>query len=161
MSALWDNKEALNRAGVSLDASGANTAVVAIGHPAAVSRVVFVNTIAHTVADAVITFGYRNVDDTPSVTLGTFTLPFTGSATDDIKFIDIMLPLATGTVSSIDGSTVYTTAGKGPVYLEANDEMFFTSDGGGNAGTYLIYLQGWLEPFNEEVVGTELTVTAA
>lgn len=164
----WGRKQVLNPAGVSLDASGANTAVITFGQRVAVSRLVLVTTVAQTVADATITVAVRDVDDGNSTTKGTFTLPFTGSATDDLKYVDLIKPSTSGaagadSVTAVP-TTVYTTSGKGPIYIEANQELALTSDGGGNAGTYMIYAEGWPEGNNvkdDSPAMSERTFTAA
>lgn len=143
-----------------LDASGANAVVFAPGRPAIVRKIVTVTTIAQTTADAVITMAVRDVDDGNSTTQGTFTLPFTGSAADDVKFVKPGQPSATG-ATAVDGSTVYEgfTPGGG-IRVEVGQELSLTSNGGGDAGTYQVYVEYIDEGFNE-ADGTELTFTAA
>lgn len=161
MDAFWGKKRILNPAGSSLDASGTNSIDFGLVATWFLARIKMVTTIAHTVADATITVALRDKDDGNSTTLGTFTLPFSGSATDDIKYVDLIKPLTTATTSSIDGSTTYTTENKGPVKVLANQEIVLTSDGGGNAGTYLIYFEGVEEGLNSAVTGSARTFTAA
>lgn len=162
MSSFWTDKRVLNGAGTSGDLS----TVITIAHNMAstwwLCRIRLVTTVAHTTVNAVITVTLRDQDDANSTTLGTFTLPFTGSATDDVKFVDFIKPATTGTVSTIDGSTVFTAVGKGPVKVLPNQEIALTSDGGGATGTYNVFFEGVDEGLNNLYpLGSELTFTAA
>lgn len=158
---FWGAKRTLNPAGASLDASGANSIDFGLDSVWWLSTIRLITTVAQTVADATITVALRDKDDGNSTTLGTFVLPYSGSATDDIKYVQMIKPLTSATTSSIDGSTTYSAEGKGPVKVLANQEIVLTSDGGGNAGTYIIYFEGVEEGLNKRVYGTELTLTAA
>lgn len=149
-----------------LDTSGANTIVFAPGRPADVCRAILVNTVAHTVADAIITVAVRDVDNGNSTTIGTFTLPFTGSAADDVKYVELVFPDSDGEISSIDGSLTFSSESPGgPIQVDVGQEISFTSNGGGDAGTYQVYVEYYDQPFQSEAgrVGNaaELTFTPA
>lgn len=156
----WGHETTVNLG--TLDASGANTIVFAPGHYFDVKRVILVTTIAQTVVDAIITVAIRDVDDGNSTTKGTFTLAFTGSATDDKKFVDFGKPATTGTTAA-DGSLIYKGHTPGGVLeLKPGQELSLTSDAGGNAGTYQVYVEGYDKGMNIGQVGmTELTFTHA
>lgn len=137
----------------SLDASGANSVVYAPGEAIDAIRAILVTTVAQTVANATITVAVRDVDNGNSTTIGTFTLPFSGSAADDVQYADFGKPATTGTVET-DGSTVYSSADPGGVIeVLPGQEIVFTSDGGGDAGTYQVYLEYVSKGFNPEVLG--------
>lgn len=144
-----------------LDASGANTIVYAPGRPVVIRRAILITTVAQTVADAVITVAVRDVDNGNSTSQGTFTIPFTDSAADDVAYVDIGKPATAGTVA-VDGSTVYEgfTPGGG-VRVEPGQEISFTSDGGGDAGTYQVYLEMTDEGFEVGDADREITFVAA
>jgi hypothetical protein len=146
-----------------LDASGANSVVFAPGRPVDVDRVIVVTTVAQTTADATITLGVRDVDNGNSVTKGSFVLPFTGSATDDVKYVNLVKPKTTATTAS-DGSITFTGYSPGG-FIEVNpgQELFLTSDGGGDAGTYQVYVEYKDQGFSGSRIAdaVELTFTAA
>lgn len=158
MTTYW-TKDVQYNAGT-LDASGANAIVFAPGRPVDVKRIVVVTTVAQTTADAVISVAVRDVDNGNSTAIGTFTLPFTGSAADDVKYVELGKPLTTGTTAS-DGSLVYKghTPG-GPVRVDVGQEMSLTSNGGGDAGTYQVYFE-YLDQGFDAVTETELVFTHA
>lgn len=140
MSSNYMTKDDIANLGT-LDASGANSIVFAPGRPVDVDRIILVTTVAHTVADATITVGVRNVDDTSSVTKGSFVIPFTGSALNKVLAIELVKPKTTATTAA-DGSIYY--AGYNPggfIRVDPGQELFLTSDGGGNAGTYQVYIE--------------------
>jgi hypothetical protein len=147
-----------------LDASGANAVQFNPGERAKVKRVILVTTVAQTTADATITVVVRDRDNGNSTTIGTFTLPFTGSATDDVQYAEFGNPSATAD-TGVDGSSVYSSVSPGGlIEVDPGQEMVFTSDGGGDAGTYHVYVEYIPEGFNPEVLGitaNERTFTAA
>lgn len=138
-------RDKITEVGVSLDASGANTAIVmAPGRRAYVRRLILVTSIAQTSALATLTVGVRNVDDTTSTTYGTFTVPLTGSALNDVAICDLATGPTTYT-TAVDSSS--TLAGGAMIRVKPGQEMFVTSDGGGNAGTYIIYAEYYDDAF--------------
>lgn len=144
-----------------LDASGANTIVFAPGRPAVVRKVVLITTVAHTTANATITVALRDVDNGNSVTKGTFVLPFTGSVTDDVAFVEIGKPNTTGS-AGVDGSTIYKGYEPGGgIRVEPGQELAFTSDGGGDAGTYQVYVEYIDEGFDYTDADREISFTNA
>lgn len=165
--ALWGAKVDLNPGGaLAQDLSTVITVALAAGKRVAVSRIRFVTTVAQTTALATITIFKRKADGTGSTTIGTFSLPLTGSVVNQVQFVNLLKPLTTGTAGADSTAslptTVYTTVGKGPVYLEADEVIGITSDGGGATGTYNVYFEGWDDQFNEKnttKVATELVVS--
>lgn len=124
-----------------LDLSTVVTAVYAPGRPQDISRIILVTQIAQTVADANITVGVRNVDDTSSVTKGSFVLPLSGSALNKVLSIPLVKPKATATVN-VDQSIGYKGYSPGGfIRVNPGQELFMTSDGGGSTGTYAIYVE--------------------
>lgn len=149
----WGRKADLNPGGTSLTTSGANTVSFAPGKRVAISRVRFVTTTALTVTDVIVSIRTRKVDDTTSTTLGASTLPFTGSALNQVQFVNLIEPSVTG-VAGADSTvalptTVFTTVGKGPVYIEADQEIAVVVTQTSTAGAVLVYFEGWDEGFNE------------
>jgi hypothetical protein len=147
-----------------LDASGANSVVYAPGESIDVKRLIFVTTVAQTVADAVLTVAVRDVDNGNSTTIGTVTLAFTGSTADDVQYTDLGKPATTGTVET-DGSLVFSSDDPGGVIaIRPGQELAITSNGGGDAGTYQVYVEYISKGFNPEVLDitdNELTFTHA
>ena len=136
-----------------LDASGANAVEYAPGEAIDVKRAIFVTTVAQTVADATITVVVRDRDNGNSTTIGTFTLPFTGSALDKVYYVDFGKPDEDGTVET-DGSLVFSSDEPGGlVEVLPGQEIVFTSDGGGDAGTYQVYLEYISKGFDPNVLG--------
>ncbi len=122
-----------------LDASGANTISLAFGQPVDVKRLILVNTIAHTSANAKLTVGVRDRDDSPTASHSAYTLVQSGSAAGDVFTIELAVP-DTAAVVAVDGLDTHAAT---PITLaiDTDEELFITSDGGGNAGSYDIYAQ--------------------
>lgn len=159
MSNYYATKEAIKQVGTAaLDASGANTVTAIFGRKARLKRLILVTTVAQTVANATITVAVRDHDDSPSTTIGSFVLPFSGSAIGDKKYVDLVTTDTDGSTSSIDGSLVY-EAGD-PVEVEPTEELALTSDGGGDAGSYLVFVEYWDQPFTV-ADGTEVAFVPA
>jgi len=120
-----------------LDASGSNTVDMRFGQPVDVKRLILVNTIPHTAADAKLTVGVRDEDDTPSADHTAYTLVQSGSAAGDVFTIELGVP-DTDAVVAVDGLDTHAAT---PILLavDSNEELFITSDGGGDAGSYTIY----------------------
>lgn len=153
--AMWGAKVDLNPGGaLAQDLSTVITVALAAGKRVAVSRIRFVTTVAQTVALATLTVFKRKADGTGSTTLGTAVLPLTGSVVNQVQYINLIKPSLTGAAGADSTTalptTVYTTTGKGPVYLEADEVIGITSDGGGSTGTYNVYFEGWDDQFNEK-----------
>ena len=123
-----------------LDASGSNTVSLAFGQPVDVKRLILVNTIPHTSANAKLTIGVRDRDDTPSVNHTAYTLVQSGSAAGDVFTIEVGVPDTAADATGSDSLDVFSAT---PVLLaiDTDEELFITSDGGGNAGSYDIYAQ--------------------
>jgi hypothetical protein len=149
----WDGKEDLNPGGTALTTSGANTAKLDAGKRVSVSRIRFVTTTALTVSDTIVSIRKRKVDGTSSTTLGAVTLPFTGSALNDVQFVNFLKPSTTGAAGADSTTalptTVFTTSGKGPVYLEADEEIAVVVTSTSTAGAVLVYFEGVNDGFNQ------------
>lgn len=144
-----------------LDASGANTIVFAPGRQAVVRKIILITTVAQTVANATITVAVRDVDNGNSVTQGTFVMPFATSATDDVAFVKPGQPATAGT-TAVDGSLVFEGYEPGGgIVVEPGQELALTSDGGGDAGTYQVYVESIDNPFVEAEADREITFVAA
>lgn len=138
-----------------LDVSGANSVVFAPGESIDVKRLIFVTTIAQTVALSNLTVAVRDVDNGNSVTIGTFTIPLTGTALDKVWYTDLGVPDEDGSTGS-DGSLIFQSYDPGGVVaVNPGQELVVTSDGGGDAGTYQVYIQYQSKGFNPEVLGIE------
>lgn len=138
MSSNYMTKDDIVNLGT-LDVSGANSIVFAPGRPVDVARLIFVTTVAKTVATSAITVGVRNVDDTSSVTKGSFTMPL--SAINTVKAVPLVKPATTPGTGS-DGSV--TNKGYSPGgFLQVNpgQELFITSGGAGTGGTFQVYVE--------------------
>lgn len=152
----------------SLDAAEASTVTYAPGEAIDVIRAILVTTEAQTAATATITVAVRDVDNGNSTTVGTFTMVVAGSALDKVDYVDFGKPPTTGTTAS-DGSLVYegyntggvgfdgdgnvvNTRTEGVIEVLPGQEIAFTSDGGGDAGTYQVYIEYISKGFNPEVL---------
>ena len=122
-----------------LDASGSNTVSLAFGQPVEVKRLILVNTVVHTVANAKLTVGVRDRDDSPTADHRAYTLVQSGSAKGDVFTIELGPPDTAATVA-VDGLDTHAAT---PILLaiDTDEELFITSDGGGDAGSYDIYAQ--------------------
>lgn len=138
-----------------LDASGANSLSWAPGKPVDIENLIFLTTIAQTVADATITVGVRDIDDGNSTTRGTFALPFSGSATDQVRRVRLAAPrttpieyVASQPAGAGFGVTEVMRSGEGLLKVNPGQEIFVTSNGGGDAGSYLVYAEYFAQPFS-------------
>lgn len=105
--------------------------------PIDVKRVIVIVNTAQTTANAVMTIGVRDNDDTPSETKGNFTIPFAGSVAGQI--FQVPLIGAGAETTGIDGSIV-NLAGDGFIEVSPGQE-FFISEAGGAAGVFQVYLE--------------------
>ena len=123
-----------------LDASGGNTVSLAFGQPVDVKRLILVNTIPHTSANAKLTVGVRDEDNTPSTNHTAYTMVQSGSAAGDVFVIELGVPDTAAVTSGSDGLDVFNAT---PILLaiDSNEELFVTSDAGGTAGIYDVYAQ--------------------
>ena len=123
-----------------LDAAETVTVSLAFGQPVAVKRLIFVTTEVATVADAKLTVGVRDRDDSPSVNHTAYTMPFSGSALGDVFVAELAEPDTAADATGSDSLDVFSAT---PILLEidVDEELFITSDGGGNAGKYDVYAQ--------------------
>jgi hypothetical protein len=117
--------------------SGANTVALAFGQPVDVKRLILVTTVAVTVANAKLTIGVRKRDDTSSVSHSAYTVPFTGSAINDVQYIELPEP-DTAAVVAVDGLDTH-AATPNILEIDSDEELFVTSDGGATAGACDIY----------------------
>lgn len=141
--------------------SGTTAVTWAPGRPADVRRLILVTTTAVTVADATLTVSVRDVDDGNSTSYGTFVVPFTGSAADDVQYVDLVTTDTDGSTSAIDGSLVYTAGGM--IEVNPGQELVVVSDGGATAGVVQVYVEYQDLGFSGSRVedATELTFTPA
>lgn len=136
MSTYW-TKERIDDVGALTDAG---TLVWAPGAPVDVFRLILVTTTAYTVANDTVTVSVRNVDDSSSVTKGTFVIPFTGSALNKVMHVVVDKSDAAGVVSAIDGSLVF-TAGEGVIEVNPGQELVIVDGGQQTAGASRLYVE--------------------
>jgi len=151
-SLFWTKSEFANLS--TLDASGSNAVQYEPGQRIKAKRLILVTTVAQTVANATLTVVVRDRDNGNSTTIGTITVPFSGSALDKVLYADFGKPKTTATTGS-DGSATYSTDPGGLVEVDPGQEIVITSDGGGDAGTYQVYLEYIPEGFDPYVQGVE------
>lgn len=103
-----------------------------------VKRIILITTTAYTVANDTVTVLRRDNDDTPSETLGTFPIAFTGSVIGDVTFVD---PIGlTAQSTGLDGSIV-NVAADGFIELSPGQELVFVSAGTQTAGACNVYVE--------------------
>lgn len=128
-----------------------STAPVALapGKPIDVKRVVGVITEA-SAGTSVVTVAVRNVDDTGSTTIGTFSVPASLALNSvfvvEIAGVDPDPVVVTGEVSQPADVTTgrvlgYQTNLPGVIEVNVGQEISFTSDGGGTAGIANLYVE--------------------
>ena len=136
--------------GIDFDFAEAVTAVYAPGRPIDVKRIILVIKEASNGAE-VITVAVRNKDDTPSTTIGTFTIP-SGLATDTVLKVDIA-NVKTAVTGSDASQPATVTTGRvlgiqtnqpGVIEVNPGQEISLTSTGGtattGQADVYFSYV---------------------
>ena len=150
---------------VDYDTAGDNV-LITPGEVIWVKRLIMVCTEV-SAGSSIATLKLRNVDDTSSVTLGTFTVP-AAIALNAVRYVDLIKPSTTGAAGADSTTslptTVYTTTGKGPIRVVPGQELEVTSDGVGTAGIFNVYVEYGPEGFNEKTslfTPTELTFTAS
>ncbi len=125
----------------SMDAAESNTLTLEFGQPVAVKRLIWVTTQAQTVADAKITIGTRDADGSSnSVSHSAYTLPNSGSALGDVQTMELAVPDTAADATGSDSLDVFSAT---PVLLEVtvDRQLFVTTDAGGDAGIYDVYVQ--------------------
>lgn len=150
--------------------AGAATVVYATGRPINIKRITFVVTTAQATAGAVITFGVRNVDDTSSTTIGTFTTPAT-MALNTVYKAEVA-GVKTAAVST-DGTGISqpatVTTGRvvgrqeglpGDIELNPGQEFWISSGGEGDNGVANVYIEYQDQGSNPtRFNATDMTVT--
>jgi hypothetical protein len=151
--------------------AGAATVTYAPGKPINVKRVIFVTTTAQATAGAAITFGVRNVDDTSSTTVGSFTTPAVMALNSvykaDVAGVSTTAVTPTGehsqvaevTTGRVDG---YQTNLPGEIEVNPGQEFWVTSGGEGDTGVATVYIEYVEEGNNaDRFDATDITVTFA
>ena len=137
----------------------AGTLVYAPGAPEDILDIVLVTTVAYTVANDTVTLAVRNVDDTSSVTKGSFVVPFVGSALNKVLYI----PMRNIILSSVgvDGSTVFSGA-EGAIKVNPGQELLITDGGQQTVGASRCYIKVAVQDFSGTRVSgaQQLTFTA-
>lgn len=150
MSAEFATTTVVELVAATYDFADSTTPVTfAPGAPADVMRIIGVITEAST-GTSVVTVAVRNVDDTSSTTIGTFTVP-AGLALNSVFSIDIAgvktaAVVPTGEASQVAQVTTgrvlgYQTNQPGVIEVNPGQEMSFTSDAGGSAGMANLFVQ--------------------
>lgn len=157
--AYWDYSKVTEVAvSVDFDTAGA-TVIYTPGQPVDVFSLVMVCTEV-SAGSSIVTVTKRNVDDTSSVTLGTFTVPASIALNATRR---VMLAKSkTAATTGADGSTVY-DAGTGVIELNPGEELVLTSDGVGTAGIFNVYVEHMPQGVNKRgtFTYTELAFTQA
>lgn len=137
----------------SLTISGANTAVFQPGEAIDVKRVILITTTAQATAVANVTIGVRDADGGNSSTHSIFTFPAVTVA-DDVHYYDLSArPDEDGdAVSGAPGIGGQKTFDATPTMLTVlpGQEVFITSDGGGDNGVVDVYFEYISRGFNPE-----------
>lgn len=145
--------------------AGVETVVYAPGKPIHVKRIVLVMTAAQATAAATVTVGVRNVDDSSSTTAGTFATPAV-MAVNDAFYVELGKSDADGETAEVvsqdipGASTVLFTSEPGILEVNPGQEMFFTSDGGGDTGAANVYIE-YSEQGQDIYAMTEIVFTPA
>lgn len=147
--------------------AGAATVTYAPGRPVNIKRIIFVVTTAQATAGAGITFGVRNVDDSTSTTVGSFTTAAI-MALNSVHKADVA-----GVKSGVTGSDAsqpaavttgrvlgYQTNLPGEIELNPGQEFWITSDGNGDTGVAQVYIDAQAQGNNPTRFNpTDMTVT--
>lgn len=159
---MYYDKDLVVLAGALTDAG---TLVWAPGEAVDVKRIIHVTTTAYTVANGGVTVARRNIDDTSSVNILSYVIPFTGSALNKVMFANVREPPLVGTTGS-DGSLVFLNTGAGHLRVNPGQELLLTDAGTQTAGASAVYIEYIPVGFNEKAIMTpaivvplELTVT--
>lgn len=159
---MYFDKDRIDSAGALTDGG---TLEWAVGQVVDVKRLILVTTTAYTVADTTVTVSVRDVDNGNSTTIGTFVIPFTGSAADDVKFVNVGEPETTGSVSAIDGSLVFSNEPGGLLRINPGQELAIVDGGTQTAGASAVYVEyipgGFQEYADSDYSPAELTFTHA
>lgn len=148
------DRETMTEVAVNSDYGTAGTFILwTPGTPAWIKKLVLICTVASTVAPSIVTLGIRNVDDTSSVTLGTFSIP-AGIALNNVRFVDLIKPKTAAVVSTIDGSTTY-FGSPGMPKIKPGQELFATTDGAGTGGSFNVHVNYMPDGFNERATVAE------
>lgn len=134
----------------------AGTLVFAPGEAIKIKRIIHVTTTAYTVANDTVTLAVRNVDDTSSVNIMSYVIPFSGSALNKVMFANVREPSLTSTTGS-DGSIVF-TGGSGHLNLNPGQELLITDGGQQTAGNSAVYIEYIPSGFNERAIMAPATV---
>ena len=151
-----------------LDTSGANTLDWVPGNPVDVKRILLVVTTAMTTADPTLTIGVRDADlGTNSETYATAVIPYASGADGAQFYIDF--PARTSAVSAgsdgpytdqVDKSAAIVYRTTEPLHIDFGQELFITSNGGGDAGVSAVYVEYLKQGFNESMAPDAVRVAA-
>lgn len=153
----------------SLDTSGTNTVDWIPGGPVDVKRILLVVTTAMTAANATLTIGKRDADlATNSESYATAVIPFASGA-DGAQFV-IDFPAKTAAVTAgSDGpytdqkdksAAVVYSSEPGLLHIDFGQELFVTSDGGGDAGVSAVYVEYMKQGLNSSMAPDAVRVNA-
>ena len=151
MSGVYTYEDRIDLVAATYDFADSTTPVVfQPGRPINVRRIVGVITEA-SAGSSVVTVAVRNVDDTSSTTIGTFTVP-ASLALNTVFKVDVAAAysaLQTGDGGGISQPATVTmgrvvgrqTSLPGEVKVNPGQEISFTSDVGGSAGMANLYIE--------------------
>lgn len=170
MSNYWDKRERFENVGT-LTVSGSTALVKPFGRIVDVKRLILLTTTAQTVADDTVTVAVRKLDNTSSTTAGTFVATFTGSALNQVRFVDFGLPSDDPEADTVQdqlirsASVVYSAPQPRLLRLYPDEELVITPAAGATAGAYDVWVQfqdlGFNPKDNPDYTPVELTFTAA
>lgn len=147
MSAEFATTDRIAPLSGSVPVAAGGTVTYATGRPINIKRVTLVMTAAQTSAGAVATYGVRNVDDSSSTTIGTFTIPV--SAINTVLKAEVA-GVKAGVTGSDASQPATVTTGRvlgiqtnqpGDVELNPGQEFFLTVAAGGAGGTAAGYIE--------------------
>jgi hypothetical protein len=156
MSAFWTDDAVLEIG--TLTHTGTTAITKSFGRKVKIKRLILVTTTAVTVADDTVTVGKRKVDNTAvsPASVGTFVVPFTGSALNDVKYVELAEPstsVASGTVGDQIGRTasvIYKSVPGDYLSIDPDEELYVTPGGTSSAGVNQVWAEYIMESFDPE-----------
>lgn len=127
--------------------------------PIEVKRILVRVTTAYTVANTVVTVNLMDIDGSPTVTKGTFTIAFSGSTIGDIINVDLKSANPVATLAA-DGS-LYSKPGPGFISVGVGQSLQIVDAGSQTAGASELYIEYEKQGYLPNTGTTNATKTAA